>query len=137
MLTLIAAWHAVDAAIFACNVSMEIAAFSRSMPSRISVSSFSASGASHARGNGLNRHAPRAHRLDFETVGASSSAIFSKIDHLPRRKLQNHRHQHALALDFSGAARFQVLLEEHAFVRHVLIHDPQTFGVHRNDEARS
>src|SRR6266852_188225 len=37
------AWHAVDAAIFACSVSIEIAAFSRSMPSRISVSSFSAS----------------------------------------------------------------------------------------------
>src|SRR5258707_9832719 len=44
--TLMAAWHAVDAAIFACNVSMEIAAFSRSMPSRISRSSFSASGRS-------------------------------------------------------------------------------------------
>ena len=43
MFTLIAAWQEVDAAIFACSESIEIAAFSRSMPSRISVSSRSAS----------------------------------------------------------------------------------------------
>ena len=50
-------------------------------------------------------------------------------------ELQNHRHQHALAFYFSGAARFEVLLEEHAFVGHVLIDDPETFAVDGDDEA--
>ena len=54
---------------------------------------------------------------------------------LARRKLENHGHQHALAFDFAGAARFEVLLEEDALVRDVLIDDPQAFAVDGDDEA--
>jgi len=42
-----------------------------------------------------------------------------------------------LGFDFTGAACFQMLLEEHALVRHVLVHDPQPLAVHRDDETRA
>ncbi len=135
MLTLIAAWHAVLAAILACSVSMEMAAFSRSMPSRISVSSFSASFAGDAGGNGLNCDAARAHRFDLEAVGGEFVGDFFVDDELARGKFENHRHQHALAFDFAGATRFEMLLEEDALVRDVLIDDPEAFAVDGDDEA--
>src|SRR5205814_1432674 len=77
--TLIAAWHAVDAAIFACSVSIEIAAFSRSMPSRISVSSFSASGAPTPAGTAWIATLLGPMGSTSNPFANSSSAIFSNV----------------------------------------------------------
>ena len=60
------------------------AGFSRSMPSRISISSRSASAAGDPRGRGLNRHAARAHLRDFEAVGAQLLADVLENHELPR-----------------------------------------------------
>jgi len=64
-------------------VSIEMAAFSRSMPSRIRAAAFPRP-AQWRRGNGLDGHAFRAHRLDFETVAASFFRDFFKGDDLAR-----------------------------------------------------
>src|SRR5437879_12713738 len=70
-----AAWHEVEAAILACRVSIDIAWFSRSMPSRIAVSSRSASAleipagaAWPSRRRRRDGHAARADGLDLEAV---------------------------------------------------------------------
>ena len=75
-------------------------------------------------------------------MGSTSKPLARKLfgnffvdDQLARRKLENHGHQHALALDFSGATRFEVLLEQDALVGYVLVDDPQTFAIHRDDET--
>ena len=83
----------------------------------------------------MDRHAARPHRLDFEAVGRQFFGYFFVDHQLARRQFQDHGHEHALAFDFARAARFQVLLEQDALVRDVLIDDPQAFAVHRDDET--
>src|SRR6266852_3786463 len=57
--------------------------------------------AGDACGRCLDRNAARAHRPDFEAVGAQLFGYFFVDGELPRRKLENHGHEHALAFDFS------------------------------------
>ena len=94
-------------------------------------------GSRNTRGNGLNRYAARAHGFDLETIGGEFVGDFFVDDELARREFENHRHEHALAFDFSGAARFEMLLKKDAFVRDVLVDDPEPFAVHGDDEARA
>ena len=68
-------------------------------------------------------------------MARNSSPICSKVDELPRIQLDDQRHQHSLAAEFAFAARAQMLLEQHALVRHMLVNDPESFAIHRNDEA--
>ena len=91
--------------------------------------------AGDAGGDRLNRDAARAHRFDLEAIGGEFVGNFFVDDELARREFENHRHQHALAFDFAGAARFEVLLEEDAFVGDVLIDDPEAFAVDGDDKA--
>jgi len=42
-----------------------------------------------------------------------------------------------LGFDFSGAARFEVLLKEHTLMRHVLIDEPEAIAVHGDNETRA
>ena len=76
-----------------------------------------------------------AHQLRFESVGAQLFADLLERHELPRTQLDDQRHQQALPAERALAPRPQVLLEEHALVRHVLVDDPQAFAVHRHDEA--
>jgi len=82
MFTLIAAWQQWTPRSSPAIVSIEIAAFSRSMPSRISVRSFSAL-VLRRRRHGLDRHALRPHGLDLEAVAQFFRDLF-KRDDLPR-----------------------------------------------------
>ena len=91
--------------------------------------------AGDAGGNRLNCDAARAHGLDLEAVGGEFVGDFFIDDELARREFENHRHKHALAFDFAGAAGFEMLLEEDALVGDVLIDDPEAFGVDGDDEA--
>src|SRR5258707_15885224 len=90
MLTLMAAWQAVEAAILACSVSMEMAAFSRSMPSRISVRSFSASLPVMPAGGGLVGSPRGALCFFFETFGLCFFGVFFYIIHLCGGRSQKH-----------------------------------------------
>jgi len=58
-----------------------------------------------------------------------SSAIFFEDDDLTRGKFEHERHEHALRFDFAGAASGEVLFEEDAFVRDVLVDDPKAVAV--------
>src|SRR5262249_30254768 len=49
--------------------------------------------------------------------------------------LNDHRHQHALRFDFSGAACFEMLFEQDAFMSNVLVDDPESLSVYGDDEA--
>ena len=93
-------------------------------------------GIRHARRRGLNGHALRAHRRHIESVGGELLADVFENRALPRRQVHHDRHQQPLARQRPFAPRTQMLLEEHAFVGHVLIDDPQTLGVHRHNETR-
>ena len=83
----------------------------------------------------MNRHAARAHLRDFEAVGGEFLGDALENNELPRGKLHHERHEHALAGKLPFAARAQMLFEQHAFVRDVLVNDPQSFPVHRDNEA--
>src|SRR6266852_3577851 len=85
--------------------------------------------------SGLNRYAARAHGLDFETVGAELFGDFFVDDQLARGQLENHGHEHALAFDSSGAAGFEVLLKQDAFVSDMLVDKPEAFAVDGDDKA--
>src|SRR5262249_56036510 len=54
---------------------------------------------------------------------------------LARRQREYEGHQHALAFDSAHTTRFEVLLEENAFVGDVLIDQPEAFSVHGDDET--
>src|SRR5579871_5428826 len=85
--------------------------------------------------HGLNSDAARAHGLNFETVGRQFFCDFLEDDDLARREFEDKRHEHALRFNFAGAACSEVLFEEDAFVRDVLVDDPQAFAVDGDDEA--
>ena len=77
----------------------------------------------------------RAHRRHVETVRGKLLGNLIEDHALPRRQLRHDRHQQALPGERAFAARAQVLFEQHALVRHVLVDDPQSFAIHRHDEA--
>ena len=85
--------------------------------------------------NGLNGKA-------LGPMGSTSKPLADKflgnffVNHdLARRQLYHHGHQHALRFDFACAARFEVLFKKHAFVRYVLVDNPQALAIHRDDET--
>ena len=84
----------------------------------------------------MNGHAARPHLRDLETVGGQLLGDSFENDELPRRELHHQRHQHVLAGELPFAARAQMLFEQHALVRYVLVNDPQPFAVYGDDEAR-
>ncbi len=136
MLILIAAWHAVDAAMRDCSQSIEIAWFSRSTPSRISSEQPFGISARNSSGCCVDRHAARANGRNFKSIGEQFVRDLAENHFLARRKVHHMRHEHALPADLSFAARAQVLLEQDAFVRHVLVDDPEALAIDRDDEAR-
>src|SRR6266851_3639206 len=63
-------------------------------------------GRSHARRDGLDRHAFGSHWLHFKAIRRQLLRDFFEGNDLSRRKLDHQRHEHALRLHFSRAARF-------------------------------
>jgi len=72
-----------------------------------------------------NRHAARTHLRNFKTVGSQLLSDAPRKSRAASAKLDHQRNEHALSGELSVAARAQMLLEQHAFVRHVLVDDPQ------------
>jgi len=65
--------------------------------------------------------------FDFEAVGGQLLGNFFECHDLPRRNPITRGMSMRCASIFR-AARFEVLLEEHALVRHVLIDEPEAIG---------
>ena len=87
------------------------------------------------RGN-FHRHAAGPEGFCFESVMRQFVGNFREDGLLRRGQLQHNGHQQALALHLLSSALPQDSFEEHALVRHVLVHNPQAFAVHCHDEAR-
>ena len=124
MLTLMAAWQAMEAA-------MRVRIFSRfsDCSSRENWSSNSCSMCSTAdgfdsRGSDFDGDAARAEWFGFESVVLQFVGNFGEDGLLRRSEFQHDRHEQALAFDFLRGALLQDSLEQHALVGHMLIDDP-------------
>ena len=87
-----------------------------------------------SRGN-FDRHAARPEGLDLETVLGKLIGYLREHRQLGRRKFEDQRHEQALAFHSLGGALFHDLFEEYALVGHVLVDDPESFVVDREDEG--
>ena len=92
-------------------------------------------GGVHSGGSDLYRDAAGAKGFDFESVPGQFVGDFGEDCLLRRREFDHQRHQQALAFDFLRRPLLQNFLEQHALVGHVLVDDPQAFGIHRQDEG--
>ncbi len=66
---------------------------------------------------------------------ASSSEISVKTACCAGGEFNHQRQQQTLAFDFLGRSLFQDLLEQNPFVGHVLIDNPEAFGIYREDKG--
>ena len=107
---------------------------SRENWSSSSCSMCSTAEASTAGGSDLYRDAARAEGFDFESVPGQFVGDVGEDGLLRQREFDHQRQQQALAFDFLRRPLFQNFLEQHAFVGHVLVDDPQAFGIDRQDE---
>ena len=87
------------------------------------------SGGVHSRGSDFDRDAARAEGLGFESVGCEFVRNLGKHGVLCRREFHQQRHQHALAFHFLRRALFQDSFKKNAFMRHVLVDNPQPFVI--------
>src|SRR5215469_11596114 len=88
----------------------------------------------NARRCGLHRDGANAEGLDLEAVVIELVRDLRENSHLARRKLDQQRYEHLLVLGRIGETLAQDLLKEHAFVRDVLVDDPQSLRVDGEDE---
>ena len=72
----------------------------------------------------FHRHAACAEGLGLESVMLQFVGNFGEYRLLCRRQLQHNRHQQALAFHSLRRTLLQHALEQDAFVRYVLVHDP-------------
>src|SRR4029077_13011810 len=86
-------------------------------------------------GSNLDGDTARAERLGLKTVAREFVGDFAEDCLLRRRQLQYDRHEQALALDLHGRPLLQRALEKYTLVSHVLVDDPQTVFVHRQNEG--
>ena len=132
---LIAAWHAVDAAIFDCQpihgdgLIFALDAIEDFEQQALGI------GRCDSGGRGLNGDAARAHERDFEAVGRELVGDLREDHFLARRELCDDGNQHALTGELSLTARAEMLLEKNALVGDVLVDNPETFAVYGHDEA--
>jgi len=86
------------------------------------------------RRRGLHRHAARTEWFGFEAVAPQFIRDLAKYRLLRGRQLQHDGHEQALALHLHGGPLLQNAFEQDALMRHMLIDDPQTVFVHRQNE---
>src|SRR4029077_7580734 len=86
-------------------------------------------------GSDLYRNTARAKGLDFESVLRQFVGDIGEDGLLGVREFDHQRQQQALALDFLGRPLLQDFLEEHTFVGHMLVDNPQAFRIYREDEG--
>ena len=134
MLTLMAAWQAMLAAMLVRILSRFSDCSSRSNCSRISCSRCSTSRGGNAGGRGLHRDGARAERLHLEAIAVQLVGDLGEDRHLSRRQLDDQRHQQLLLLRRLRQPLLADFLEQNALVRHVLVDDPQPLRIDREDE---
>ncbi len=134
MLTLMAAWQAMLAAMLVRILSRFSDCSSRSNCSRISCSRCSTSPGATPAAVRLHRDGARAEGLDLEAVAVQFVGDLGEHRHLARRQLDDQRHQQLLPLRRFGQPLLADLLEQDALVRHVLVDDPQSLRIDGQDE---
>ena len=134
MLTLMAAWQAMLAAMLVRIFSRFSDCSSRSNCSRISCSRCSTSLGRNAGRRGLHRDGARAERFDLEAVAVQLIGNFGEHRHLSRRQLDDQRHQQLLLLGRLRQPLLADFLEQDALVRDVLIDDPQPLRIDGEDK---
>ena len=134
MLTLMAAWQAMLAAMLVRILSRFSDCSSRSNCSRISCSRCSTSPARNSGGGCLHRDGARAEGFDLEAVAIQFVGDFGEDRHLARRQLDDERHQQLLPLGRFCQSLLADFLEQNALVRDVLIDDPQSLRIDGQDK---
>ena len=84
---------------------------------------------------GFDRHGALAEGFDFKTVGRQFVGDRLIGDLLLGLQLDDNRHQEPLHFHFLLLPQPHVAVEEHAFVRGMLVNNPKAVGVDRDDEA--
>ena len=136
ILTLIAAWQAMEAAIRVRRVS----SFSTCRCSAVGDGedlfkhAFELA-AFEADGSGLDGERARAEGLGFEAVAVELFGDGSEGDHLGGEEFDEDGHEEALTLDAFGGALAHDFFEEDAFVGDVLVDDPEALFVDGEDEG--
>jgi hypothetical protein len=92
-------------------------------------------GRANAGRRSLHRNSPIPERLGLEAAARQLIGDVSVFDLLRCRQFQQYRHQEMLALHSSLCLLPQHLLEQNAFVRNVLIYDPEPVAGGGDDEA--
>ncbi len=88
----------------------------------------------YSRRSDFHGHAARAKGLGLKSIVLQFVGDFGEHRLLRGRQLQHNRHQQALAFDSVRRPLLQHSFKQHALVGHVLVHNPQTIFVHRQDE---
>jgi hypothetical protein len=88
-----------------------------------------------ADGSGFDGEGAGAEGLGFEAVAVELLGDLGEGDHLGREKVDEQRHEEALALDLFGVAFAEDLFEENALVSYVLVDDPEALFVSGEDEG--
>ena len=124
MLTLMAAWQAMEAAMRPRIFSRFSDCSSREIWSSSSWSMCSTAAASTPAGRDFYSDAARAERFGLEAVVLEFIGNLGKHCLLRWRQFENDRHQQALAFYFLRGTLFQDAFKEHALVGHMLVDDP-------------
>ena len=82
----------------------------------------------------LHRDAACTKGLRFETVLLQFIGDFREHGLLRWSQVDHDRHQQSLALDLLFGALPEHSLEQYAFMRHVLVNDPQAVVIHGENE---
>src|SRR5664280_448570 len=83
---------------------------------------------------GLDGDGARAERFHFKAVAVQFVADLREDRHLARSQLDDERHQQLLLFGRLGQAQLADFFEQNAFVRDVLVNDPQALWIDREDE---
>ena len=135
MLIFTAAWQAMLAAMRRRRTSMLSACAASSSTCSSSARASSSSRPSRSDRRSLDRQRARTERLRFEAVAVQFVGHVGEVRHLGRKKVDQERHQQALALHALHLPLAQHLLKQDALVRHVLVDDPKALFIDGEDEG--
>ena len=135
MLTLIAAWHAMLAAMLVRILSRFSDLFLTLELIQDFVQQVLDVTGRDPGGRGLNRNRARAEWFHLKAVPVQFVGDLGEDRHLARSQLDDQRHQQLLLLRRFRQAQLADFLKQNAFVGDVLVDDPQALRIDRQDEG--